>query len=69
MNAGDIGLVLGIAIATAIGFIFGALASRSTGIYFLMITLTYAVIANLFFGQVATFSGFGGISGIPRMVK
>jgi branched-chain amino acid transport system permease protein len=59
-----IGLVLGIAIATAIGFIFGALASRSTGIYFLMITLTYAVIANLFFGQVATFSGFGGISGI-----
>ena len=29
-----------------------------------MITLTFAVIANLFFGQVTTFSGFGGISGI-----
>ena len=30
-----------------------------------MITLTYSVIANLFFGQVTTVSGFGGISGIP----
>ena len=30
-----------------------------------MITLTYSVIANLFFGQVTTLSGFGGISGIP----
>ena len=32
--------------------LFGALASRSFGIYFLMITLTFGVIANLFFGQV-----------------
>jgi branched-chain amino acid transport system permease protein len=60
-----IGVLLGIAIAVAIGLLFGALASRSVGIYFLMITLTYSVIANLFFGQVTTFSGFGGISGIP----
>jgi branched-chain amino acid transport system permease protein len=60
-----LGVVLGIAIATAIGLIFGTLANRSAGIYFLMITLTFAVIANLFFGQVTTFSGFGGISGIP----
>ena len=59
-----LGVLLGIVIATAIAFVFGALASRSTGIYFLMITLTFAVIANLFFGQVTTFSGFGGISGI-----
>ncbi len=59
-----LGVLLGIGIATAVAFIFGALASRSTGIYFLMITLTFAVIANLFFGQVTTFSGFGGISGI-----
>jgi branched-chain amino acid transport system permease protein len=58
------GVVLGIAIATAVAFVFGAFASRSAGIYFLMITLTYAVIANLFFGQVTTFSGFGGISGV-----
>ena len=45
--------------------LFGAIASRSVGIYFLMITLTYSVIANLFFGQVTDVSGFGGISGIP----
>ncbi len=59
-----LGVLLGIVITTAVAFLFGALASRSAGIYFLMITLTYAVIANLFFGQVTTFSGFGGISGV-----
>ena len=50
---------------SAVGLLFGALASRSVGIYFLMITLTYSVIANLTFGQVTDVSGFGGISGIP----
>ena len=60
-----LGVVAGITVAVAVGLLFGALASRSTGIYFLMITLTYSVIANLFFGQVTTVSGFGGISGIP----
>ncbi len=59
------GIVLGIAIAVAVALLFGALSSRSVGIYFLMITLTYSVIANLFFGQVTDLSGFGGISGIP----
>jgi branched-chain amino acid transport system permease protein len=59
------GLLAGIAVAVAVGLLFGALASRSVGIYFLMITLTYSVIANLTFGQVTDVSGFGGISGIP----
>ena len=59
------GVLLGIAIAVTVGLLFGALASRSVGIYFLMITLTYSVIANLSFGQVTVVSGFGGISGIP----
>ncbi len=59
------GVVVGVAIAVAAGLFFGALASRSVGIYFLMITLTYSVIANLTFGQVTDVSGFGGISGIP----
>lgn len=58
------GVVLGIVIATAIAFLLGALASRSAGIYFLMITLTYAVIASLFFAANLSLSGFGGISGI-----
>jgi branched-chain amino acid transport system permease protein len=59
-----VGALLGLAIGTGIALVFGALACRSVGIYFLMITLTYGVIANLFFGQVTQLSGFGGISGI-----
>jgi branched-chain amino acid transport system permease protein len=59
-----VGIIVAIAVAVVIAVLFGALASRSAGIYFLMITLTYSVIANLFFGQVTDLSGFGGISGI-----
>jgi len=59
-----LGVLLGISIATGIGLIFGALASRSTGIYFLMITLTYAVMVYYFFAQVNNFGGFGGLSNI-----
>ena len=58
-------MLAGIVVAVSVGLVFGALASRSVGIYFLMITLTYSVIANLTFGQVTDVSGFGGISGIP----
>lgn len=57
-------LVLAIVITVVIGLIFGALASRSFGIYFLMLTLTYAVIANLFFGSVTQFGGFSPIAGV-----
>jgi len=46
------GVLAGLVIATAVGLLFGALAARSYGIYFLMITLTFSVIANLFFAQV-----------------
>jgi branched-chain amino acid transport system permease protein len=59
-------LVLAIAVTTAIGLLFGALASRSVGIYFLMLTLTFSVIANYFFGQVTQFGGFSPIAGINR---
>lgn len=57
-----IGVILGISIATAMGFVLGAVASRSAGLYFLMITLTFAVLANYFFGQVTVVSGFGGVN-------
>jgi branched-chain amino acid transport system permease protein len=46
--------------------IFGAVAARSLGIYFLMLTLTYGVIANYFFGQVTQFGGFSPIAGINQ---
>jgi branched-chain amino acid transport system permease protein len=59
-------LVLAIVVTTAIGLIFGAVAARSLGIYFLMLTLTYGVIANYFFGQVTQFGGFSPIAGINQ---
>jgi branched-chain amino acid transport system permease protein len=59
-------VVLAIVATTLIGLIGGAVASRSTGIYFLMITLTYSVIATYTLGQVTKISGFSGIGGINR---
>jgi branched-chain amino acid transport system permease protein len=59
------GILVALLVALLVAMLFGALASRSFGIYFLMITLVFSVIANLFFGQVTSVSGFGGISGIP----
>ena len=59
-----VAVVVALVIATLVALVLGALAARSTGIYFLMLTLTYAVIGFFFFGQVTTFSGFGGMTGI-----
>ena len=52
-----IGVILGLVCGTGIALVFGVLACRSFGIYFLMITLTFGVIANLFFGQVTSALG------------
>ena len=49
-------LVLALVGTTLLGLLFGALAARSTGIYFLMITLTYSVIGFYFVGQVTVVS-------------
>jgi branched-chain amino acid transport system permease protein len=59
-----VAVLLALVIATILALVLGALSSRSTGIYFLMLTLTYSVIGFFFFGQVTTFSGFGGMTGI-----
>jgi branched-chain amino acid transport system permease protein len=59
-----VAILLGMAVATAIGLVFGAIASRSLGIYFLMITLAYGVIGFYFFLQVDQFSGRAGIAAI-----
>jgi branched-chain amino acid transport system permease protein len=59
-----IGVAIALLAATLLALLLGALSARSTGIYFLMLTLTYAVIGYFFFGQVTTFSGFGGMTGI-----
>ncbi len=59
-----LGVVIALVVVTLASLLLGALSSRTTGIYFLMLTLTYAVIGFFFFGQVTTFSGFGGMTGI-----
>jgi branched-chain amino acid transport system permease protein len=61
-----LGALVGILGCTGVGLFFGAIASRSYGIYFLMITLAFAVIASLFFGQVTQLSGFGGVNNVDR---
>ena len=61
-----LGALVGILACTGVGLFFGAIASRSYGIYFLMITLAFAVLAFLFFGQVTQLSGFGGVNNVDR---
>jgi branched-chain amino acid transport system permease protein len=60
------GVVFGIAVAVLIGLLFGAIASRSYGIYFLMITLALSLLVFYFFGQVTQLSGFGGIRSVSH---
>ena len=57
-------LVLALVGTTLLGILLGAIAARSTGIYFLMITLTYSVVGFYFVGQVTVVSGFSGIANI-----
>jgi branched-chain amino acid transport system permease protein len=59
-------VVLAVLLAVGIGLLFGAVASRSFGIYFLMLTLTYSVIAYLFVSQVTQVGGFSPIAGIDE---
>jgi branched-chain amino acid transport system permease protein len=60
------GVFFGIAVAMLVAFLFGAIASRSYGIYFLMITLALSLLVFYFFGQVTTLSGFGGIRSVSH---
>lgn len=60
------GVAFGIAVGVLVGLLFGAIASRSYGIYFLMITLAMSLFVFYFFGQVTQLSGFGGIRSVSR---
>jgi len=57
-------VVFALAVTTVVAFLLGALASRTTGIYFLMLTLVYGVIGYSFFAQVVTISGPSGVTSI-----
>jgi len=47
--------VMGIIVATAVGLLFGAVASGSQGIYFLVITLAFGEVAYFYFSAVEEF--------------
>ncbi|HEV7213220.1 MAG TPA: branched-chain amino acid ABC transporter permease [Blastococcus sp.] len=53
----------GIVVATVVGIVFGAVASGSEGIYFLVITLAFAEVTYFYFAAVPTFGAHEGING------
>ncbi len=59
-------VVVAVVLTTAFALLLGAVSARSAGIYFLMITLTFAVIVTLTLSSVTKISGFSGIGGIDR---
>jgi branched-chain amino acid transport system permease protein len=60
----------GILAATAVGLLFGAVASGSQGIYFLIITLAFAQVTYFYFAAVPTFGAHQGINGVqpPELI-
>jgi branched-chain amino acid transport system permease protein len=65
-----VAVITAVLVATGVGLLFGAVASRSEGIYFLMITLAFGVMVFYFFAQVTQLSGFGGVNNVdlPNLV-
>lgn len=60
------GLLFGTFAAGALGFVFGVLSIRRSGIYFAMITLALAQMLYFYFLQVPFTGGEDGLQGIPR---
>ncbi|MBI1845834.1 MAG: branched-chain amino acid ABC transporter permease [Candidatus Rokubacteria bacterium] len=62
-------LLVGIALATAVAAVFGLVALRATGVYFLMITLALGMVVwGLANRWVSLTRGDNGISPVPRPV-
>jgi branched-chain amino acid transport system permease protein len=61
-----VGLLAGTAVATVLGWLFGALAIRRSGIYFAMITLGFAQMIYFLALQTPWTGGEDGFQGIPR---
>ncbi|BDG07903.1 branched-chain amino acid ABC transporter permease [Anaeromyxobacter paludicola] len=62
----EAGLLAGVAVAAALGLVFGALAIRRSGIYFAMITLGFAQLVYFLAVQLPWTGGEDGFQGIPR---
>ena len=59
---GWVAALVGVLVATAVGVLFGAIASGSVGIYFLVITLAFAEVTYFYFAAVPTFGAHEGIN-------
>lgn len=59
-------LLAGVAVATALGIVFGAIAIRRRGIYFAMITLALAQMVYFFCSQAPFTGAEDGLQNIPR---
>jgi branched-chain amino acid transport system permease protein len=62
----ELGLLAGVAVAAALGAVFGWLAIRRQGIYFAMITLALAQMVAFFALQAPFTGGEDGIQAVPR---
>src|SRR6202140_1833418 len=60
------GIVAGVAVATLLGLVIGAIAVRRQGIYFAMITLALAQLVFFVCLQAQFTGGENGLQGIPR---
>ena len=59
-------IVLGVAASAALGLVTGALAIRSSGIYFAMITVAFSQMVYFFCVEVPFTHGEDGIQGVPQ---
>ena len=60
-------LAVGVLLAVGVAAVFGLVALRTTGVYFLMITLSLGMVVwGLCFRWVSLTSGDNGISSVPR---
>ena len=62
----EIGLVLGVVYAAAMGYVIGKLAIRRQGIYFTMITMALSNMVFFVFLQAPFTGGEDGLQSIPR---
>ncbi|HJU20302.1 MAG TPA: branched-chain amino acid ABC transporter permease [Stellaceae bacterium] len=62
----ELAIIAGSLAAVGLGFVIGALAIRSQGIYFAMITLAFAQMVYFYCVQAKFTHGEDGIQGIPR---
>ncbi|MEI4488150.1 branched-chain amino acid ABC transporter permease [Frigidibacter sp. MR17.14] len=62
----EVGILLGVAFAAALGLVMGLIAIRRTGIYFAMITLALSQMFFFFCLQAPFTHGEDGLQGVPR---